>query len=144
MVLGNRARKTLHSRAQLGDRRRGAELVLEAVERRDGAKGFLLRDDHVGRHIGQHRRLEEATALGGVLAGGEALRECVKDAVLHQYAVGADAGLAGRADRAAPRLRRGKLLTAISMSASSKTMNGGLPPNSRSSRCYESLPCGKP
>jgi hypothetical protein len=33
-------------------------LGLEAVERGDRAKGFLLRDDHVGRHIGKHRRLD--------------------------------------------------------------------------------------
>jgi hypothetical protein len=34
---------------------------------------------------------------------------------------------------APPCLRRGKLLTAISMSASSKTMNGALPPSSSES-----------
>jgi hypothetical protein len=37
-------------------------LAREAVERGDGPEGLLLGDDHVGRHIGQHRRLEEATA----------------------------------------------------------------------------------
>ena len=36
--------------------------ALEAVERGDRAKGLLLGDDHVGRHIGQHGRLEEAAA----------------------------------------------------------------------------------
>jgi len=64
---------------------------------------------------------------------GKALRERVIDTVLHQDPVGADAGLADililRGDRA-PCLRRGKLLTAISISASSKTMNGALPPSS--------------
>src|SRR5438552_6851480 len=48
-------------------------LALEAVERGDGAKGLLLGDDHVGRHIGQDRRLEEAAALGGALAAGDHL-----------------------------------------------------------------------
>src|SRR5438309_3081112 len=38
----------------------------EAVERGDGPEGFLLGDHHVGRHIGQHRRLEEAAALRDV------------------------------------------------------------------------------
>src|SRR5438445_7616015 len=38
----------------------GLGVGLEAVERRDRAEGFLLGDDHVGRHIGQYRRLEEA------------------------------------------------------------------------------------
>jgi hypothetical protein len=47
--------------------------ALEAVERGDGAEGLLLRDDHVGRHIGQHCRLEEADALGGALAAGDHL-----------------------------------------------------------------------
>ena len=37
-------------------------LALEAVKRGDGAEGLLLGDDHVGRHIGQDRRLEEAAA----------------------------------------------------------------------------------
>jgi hypothetical protein len=35
---------------------------LEALERRHRAEGFLLGDDHVGCHIGQHRRFEEAAA----------------------------------------------------------------------------------
>jgi hypothetical protein len=35
---------------------------LEAVERRDRTKGLLLGDDHVGREVGQHRRLEEGSA----------------------------------------------------------------------------------
>jgi hypothetical protein len=35
---------------------------LEAVEWRHRPKGLLLGDDHVGRHIGQHRRLEEGAA----------------------------------------------------------------------------------
>jgi hypothetical protein len=46
-------------------------LGLEAVERRDRAEGLLLGDDHVGRHIGQHRQLEEAAALRGPLAAGD-------------------------------------------------------------------------
>jgi hypothetical protein len=46
-------------------------LGLEAVERRDRAEGLLLGDDHVGRHIGQHHRLEEAAALRGPLAAGD-------------------------------------------------------------------------
>src|SRR6516164_6334681 len=46
---------------------------LEAVERRDWAKGLLLGDDHVGRHIGQYRRLEKAAALGGALAAEDYL-----------------------------------------------------------------------
>jgi hypothetical protein len=37
-------------------------LALEAVERGDQAERLLLGDDHVGRHIGQHGRLEEAAA----------------------------------------------------------------------------------
>ena len=37
-------------------------LALEAVKRGDRAEGLLLGDDHVGRHIGQHGRLEEAAA----------------------------------------------------------------------------------
>ena len=40
----------------------GLVFALEAVERGDRAKGLLPGDDHVGRHIGQHRRLEEAAA----------------------------------------------------------------------------------
>src|SRR5438270_7670192 len=51
----------------------GLALGLEAVERGDRAEGFLLGDDHVGRHIGQYRRLEEAAALGGPLAAGDHL-----------------------------------------------------------------------
>jgi hypothetical protein len=51
----------------------GLGVGLEAVERGDRAKGLLLGDDHVGRHIGQHRRLEEAAALGGALAAGHHL-----------------------------------------------------------------------
>src|SRR5271169_2030096 len=43
----------------------------EAIERRDRPEGLLLGDDHVGRHIGQDRRLEEAAALGGALAAGD-------------------------------------------------------------------------
>src|SRR2546430_4327573 len=46
-------------------------LAREAVERGDGAEGLLLGDDHVGRHIGQHGRLEEAAALGRTLAAGD-------------------------------------------------------------------------
>ena len=34
----------------------------EAAERGDRAKGLLLSDDHIGRHIGQHGRLEEGAA----------------------------------------------------------------------------------
>jgi len=37
-------------------------LALEAVERGNVTKGLLFGDDHVGRHIGQHGRLEEAAA----------------------------------------------------------------------------------
>src|SRR5437763_3327006 len=37
-------------------------LALEAVERRDRAESLFPRDDHIGRHIGQHGRLEEAAA----------------------------------------------------------------------------------
>jgi len=51
--------------------------ALEAVERRDRAKGLLLGDDHVGRYIGQHGRLEEAAApplcRRAALAGGDDL-----------------------------------------------------------------------
>ena len=43
----------------------GLVVRLEAGERRQRAKGFLLGDDHVGRHIGQYGRLEEAAALRG-------------------------------------------------------------------------------
>src|SRR2546430_10364528 len=39
----------------------------EAVEWRDRAEGLLLGYYHVGRHIGQHSRLEEAAALRGAL-----------------------------------------------------------------------------
>jgi hypothetical protein len=49
----------------------GFVFALEAIERRDRAKGLLLGDDHVGRHIGQHGRLEEAAALRGPLAAGD-------------------------------------------------------------------------
>jgi hypothetical protein len=48
-------------------------LALEAVERGDGPEGLLLGDDHVGRHVGQHRRLEEAAALRGALAASDNL-----------------------------------------------------------------------
>ena len=48
-------------------------LALEAVERRDGAESLLLGDDHVGRHVGQDRRLEEAATLRGALAAGDDL-----------------------------------------------------------------------
>src|SRR6516162_7094675 len=113
----------------------------EAVERGDRAEGFLLGDDHVGRHIGQHRRLEEGATECRALAAqrylgafldrvgdvrldlldrlhvdqradhgtrlkpvghlhgtgglGQPFGEGVVDAVLHQDAVGAHAGLAG-------------------------------------------------
>src|SRR6516162_10368735 len=43
---------------------------LEAVERRHGPKGLFLGDDHVGRHIGQNRRLEEGAAECRPLAAG--------------------------------------------------------------------------
>src|SRR5438552_16871917 len=45
--------------------------ALEAIERCHRAEGLLPGDDHVGRHIGQDRRLEEAAALGGTLAAGD-------------------------------------------------------------------------
>ena len=45
--------------------------ALEAVQRCHRAKGLLLGDDHVGRHIGQHGRFEEAAALRGALAAGD-------------------------------------------------------------------------
>jgi len=48
-------------------------LALEAVERSDRTEGLLLGDDHVGRHIGQYRRLEEAAALRGAFAAGDDL-----------------------------------------------------------------------
>src|SRR6516164_4864849 len=51
----------------------GFVVGFEAVERRDRAKGLLLGDDHVGRHIGQYRGLEEAPALGGALAAEDHL-----------------------------------------------------------------------
>ena len=51
----------------------GPLIDMKAVERGDGAKGLLLGDDHVGRYIGQHGRLEEAAALGGALAAGHHL-----------------------------------------------------------------------
>jgi hypothetical protein len=47
--------------------------ALEAVERGDRAEGLLLGDDHVGRHIGQDGRLEEAAVLRGPLAAGDDL-----------------------------------------------------------------------
>ena len=45
----------------------GLVIGLEAVERGDGAKGLLLGDNHVGRHIGQYGRLEKAATLGRTL-----------------------------------------------------------------------------
>src|SRR6516225_11881995 len=47
--------------------------AFEAIERGHRTKGLLLGDDHVGRHIGQYRRLEEAAALCGALAAGHHL-----------------------------------------------------------------------
>src|SRR5207248_11741281 len=38
-----------------------------ASERGDRPEGLLLGDDHVGRHIAQHRRLEEAAACAARL-----------------------------------------------------------------------------
>ena len=116
-------------------------LALEAVQRGDGAEGLLVGDAHVGRHIGQDRRLKERAADRRPLAAGhdlgallDASAMCaltfstafmlmsgpitapgsnpsatfmapavsarrlgngIVDAVLHQDAVGADAGLAG-------------------------------------------------
>ena len=93
----------------------------------------LLDRLHVDQWPDHRTRLEPVGDLYRPSGVGEPLGEGVVDAVLHQDAVGADAGLAGiavfRGDRT-PCLRRGKLLTAISISASSKTMNGALPPNS--------------
>src|SRR5260221_1315518 len=50
--------------AELGVVRHMDRLVvaLETVERCDRPEGFLLGNDHVGRHAGQHGRLEEAAA----------------------------------------------------------------------------------
>jgi hypothetical protein len=153
--------------------------ALEAVERGDGSEGLLFGDDHVGRHIGQYRRLEEGAAecralaagddLGALLNGvgdvrldlldrlhvnqrpdhgtrlkpvgdlhgtcglGQPLGEGVVDAVLHQNSVGAHTGLAGIAIFGGYRP-----LTAISMSASSNTMNEALPTNS-SDRVIEEI-----
>jgi hypothetical protein len=42
----------------------GVGFALEAVERRDRAKGFLLGDDHVRRHIGQHRSARRSCRPG--------------------------------------------------------------------------------
>jgi len=78
-------------------------------------------------------RLEPVGDLHRAGGLGEPLGEGVVDAVLNQNPVGTDAGLTGvavfRGDRT-PCLRRGKLLTAPSISAASNTMNGALPPNS--------------
>jgi hypothetical protein len=49
----------------------GLLVGLQAVERGHWAKGFLLRDDHVGRHIGQHCRLDEAAGERAALAAGD-------------------------------------------------------------------------
>src|SRR6516164_9952862 len=51
----------------------GLVIGLKAVERRHRSKGLLLGDDHVGRHIGQYRRLEKAAALSGALAAEDHL-----------------------------------------------------------------------
>ncbi len=77
-----------------------------------------------------HRtRLEPVGNLHRTGGLGEALGKGVIDAVLHQDAVGADAGLAG-----IPVFRRDRPpLTAASISASSKTINGALPPSSSES-----------
>jgi hypothetical protein len=51
---------------------------LEAVERGDRAESFFLGDDHVGRDIGQDRRLEEAAAVRGALAAENHLDALLK------------------------------------------------------------------
>jgi hypothetical protein len=94
-----------------------------------GDVGFDLLDRlHVDQGPDHRARLEPVGDLHRARGFGEALGEGVVDAVLRQDAVGADTGLPGiaifRGDRA---------LTTISMSASSKTMNGALPPNSSDS-----------
>jgi hypothetical protein len=96
----------------------------------------LLDRVHVDQRADHGTRLEPVGDLHRPGGLGEMLGESVVDAILHRDAVGAHAGLSGiaifRGD-GAPCLRRGKLLTAISISASSKTMNGALPPNSSES-----------
>ena len=82
----------------------------------------LLARLHVDQRADHRTRLEPVGDLHRPGGLGEALGEGVVDAVLHQDAVGADAGLAGMAifrGDGTPCLRRGKLLTAISISASS-------------------------
>jgi hypothetical protein len=53
---------------------------LEAVEQGDRAKGLLLGDDHVGRDVGQPRRLEEGAALRGPLAAADDLGALLRGA----------------------------------------------------------------
>jgi hypothetical protein len=104
----------------------------------------LLDRLHVDQRPDDRAWLEPVCDLHRTGGLGETLGEGVVDAVLHQDAVGADAGLPGisifRGDRT-PCLRRGKLLTAISMSASSKKMNGALPPSSSESFLTAPSPC---
>ena len=60
-------------------------LGLEAEQRRHRAEGLLARHHHVGRDVGQHRRLEEAAAERVTLAAGDdlgALRQRVGDVLL--------------------------------------------------------------
>jgi len=54
-ILATCAKECLHNQR----RGLGEEAPLDRAERGDPAEGLLPGDDHVGRHIGHHRRLEE-------------------------------------------------------------------------------------
>jgi hypothetical protein len=123
-----------------GDAREHGRLVEGAAQRM-----ALAADHDLSRHERRHRRhgarpsrcalvdqralhdadLDAVADLHLRDLAGEFRDELVMDAVLHEEAVGADAGLAHVAV-----LRGDRALTAASMSASSKTMKGALPPSS--------------
>src|SRR5262249_18086648 len=61
-------------------------LGLEAIQRRDRSEGFLVRDLHRRRDVGEHRGLEELAALLVALAAGEDARtlgQRIGDVLLH-------------------------------------------------------------
>src|SRR4051794_19966763 len=62
--------------AELGRvaQRDGVAFLLEAKQRRDGAKGLLARDRHGRRHLGENRRLEKSPAERVALAADQHLR----------------------------------------------------------------------
>ena len=92
---------------------------LGALLDRIGDVRFDLLDRlHVDQWPDPGTRLEPVGDIHRTCGLGEALGEGVVDAVLHQNPVGADAGLAG-----IPIFRGDRPFTAISISASSKTMN---------------------